>query len=387
MPWENVWPHLIQALSPDAGLGDDDLLWLRRNAGSYVVERVDDGRSAYRLYHQALVEYLVEGRDQSTDQYLVTGALLDLVPMLPGGRRDWVQAHPYIREHLSTHAARSWRMDELVIDPGYLLAAGRTSLLAALNSAKSPSARSMADIYRRAARRLQDARGTERAGYLALATVCGATPELLRSMDPIRPVDGWFPAWSMWRPDTPHDRIAAHPHGVIAVQLCTVGGRSVVVTGGDDGVAVWDLATGVLVQFLPVASEGQVLALAVSETGDHPMLVCGDDEGFMETWDITAERRLLRFPVVENGRLVALATARLDGDTVVVAGGDDGRVRLWNLRPESMIERGSSTSFHDGSATAVAIDVVAGRLVVASGGADRTVRLWDASTGNALGDR
>src|SRR5262249_18526872 len=62
LPWEDIWPRLINALSPAYRYGDEDLIWLRRTAGSYVIGGMEFGRSAYRLYHQALAEYLLEGR-------------------------------------------------------------------------------------------------------------------------------------------------------------------------------------------------------------------------------------------------------------------------------------------------------------------------------------
>ena len=38
LPWEDIWPRLVEALSPGSGYGNDDLIWLRRTAGSYAVE-------------------------------------------------------------------------------------------------------------------------------------------------------------------------------------------------------------------------------------------------------------------------------------------------------------------------------------------------------------
>ena len=86
LPWENIWPRLVEALSPGSGYGNDDLIWLRRTAGSYAVEGLADGRSAYRLYHQALTEHLLEGRDQHADQQAITDALIALVPATRGRR-------------------------------------------------------------------------------------------------------------------------------------------------------------------------------------------------------------------------------------------------------------------------------------------------------------
>ena len=173
LPWEKIWPRLAETLSPGNGYGNDDLIWLRRAAGSYAVEGLAGGRSAYRLYHQALAEHLLEGRDQRADQQAITAALVALVSPRAGGGRDWAAAHPYIRTHLATHAARGGRIDDLLTDPAYLLAADRPQLLAALGAAASVPARSAADAYRRAAPHLRTAPAREHASYLQLAARCG----------------------------------------------------------------------------------------------------------------------------------------------------------------------------------------------------------------------
>ena len=135
-------PALGRHLAPSGGravtrprYGNNDLIWLRKTAGSYAVEGLADGRSVYRLYHQALAEHLLERRDQRADQQAITSALTSLVPPGEGGTRDWHGAHPYIRAHLATHAAQAGRVDHLLADPAYLLAASQPQLLAALGAA------------------------------------------------------------------------------------------------------------------------------------------------------------------------------------------------------------------------------------------------------------
>ena len=166
LPWEDIWPRLADALSPGRGYGNDDLIWLRTAAGSYAVEGLADGRSVYRLYHQALAEHLLEHRDQRADQQAITSSLIRLVPAGEGGARDWPAAHPYIRTHLATHAAQAGSIDDLLADPAYLLAASRPQLLAATDAARSKPAQAAADAYRRAAHYLRAAPEQQHASYL-----------------------------------------------------------------------------------------------------------------------------------------------------------------------------------------------------------------------------
>jgi hypothetical protein len=172
MPWEDIWPRLADALSASNRYGNHDLVWLRTAAGSYAVEGVADGRSVYRLYHQALVEHLLEGRDQVADQRILTDILLAQVPVRPGGQRDWFAAHPYTRTHLATHAASARHIEGLATDPGFLLAAAPPQLVAALENADAEPARIAADTYRRAAHHLRSKPHREHASYLQLVAHC-----------------------------------------------------------------------------------------------------------------------------------------------------------------------------------------------------------------------
>ena len=60
LPWEDLWASLSSKLS-GRDYTDKDILWLLRQAGSYVVEAVESGHSVYRPYHAALAEYLRQG--------------------------------------------------------------------------------------------------------------------------------------------------------------------------------------------------------------------------------------------------------------------------------------------------------------------------------------
>jgi hypothetical protein len=70
-------------------------------------------------------------------------------------------------------------LDELVEDPGYLLAADRAQLLATgLGAVTTPNARTAADAYRRAVPALRRHPPSEGAGYLGLEARCGRAPAL-----------------------------------------------------------------------------------------------------------------------------------------------------------------------------------------------------------------
>ncbi|MCZ0999391.1 hypothetical protein O1M63_16905 [Streptomyces mirabilis] len=137
LPWEDIWAPLAARLA-GTGYGDEDLLWLRRHAGSYVVEAVEAHRSAYRLYHQALAEHLREASTPSR-RTARSRRCCSRVPLDHTGERIWSRAHPYLLRHLATHAARCGRLDELVTDPGYLAHAEPDELLPRSTTSPRPA--------------------------------------------------------------------------------------------------------------------------------------------------------------------------------------------------------------------------------------------------------
>ena len=75
----------------------------------------EEDRSVYRLYHEALAEYLRSLVDSTKVQRAITDTLLAMIDATPGStERDWVKAHSYIRTHLVTHAAPAGELDQLI---------------------------------------------------------------------------------------------------------------------------------------------------------------------------------------------------------------------------------------------------------------------------------
>ena len=386
LPWEGIWPRLAGALSPGHRYGNEDLIWLRRAAGSYAVEGLEGGRSVYRLYHQALAEHLLENRDQRADQQAITAALIGLVPFRQGGARDWAAAHPYTRAHLATHAARAGRIDDLLTDPGYLLAAGRPQLLAAADTARSAPAQAAADAYRHAAPHLRAAPAEQHASYLQLAARCGQAPQLADALDRCRPPGTWSTRWASWRLEPPHHAFTAHTGPVEAVAAAELEGRPVVVSGGDDGtVRVWDLATGLPVSRTSLTGHtGPVAAVVVAELEGRPVVVSGGDDGTVRVWDLATGLPVSRTSFTgHTGPVGAVAAAELDGRLLVISGSRDKTVRVWD--PASGAPVGGPFTGHTGSVRAVAVAELEGRLLVISGGDDGTLRVWDLASRRAGG--
>jgi WD40 repeat protein len=390
LPWENIWPSLVEALSPGHGYGHADLTWLRKAAGSYSVEGLTRGGSVYRLYHQALTECLLDGRDQRADQQAITHALVRVVPPREGGIKDWPEANFYIRTHLATHAAQAGRIDDLLTDPGYLLAADRPQLLAALGTARSAPARAAADTYRRAAKHLRTKPVREHASYLQLAARCGRAPVLANALESCRTPGTWSSRWASWRLEASHHTFSGRTHEVSSVALGELNGRPVVVSASEDAtVRVWDLTSGDPRGDPFTGHHGPVNAVAVAELDGRPVVVSGGDDGTVRVWDLASGAPLGDPFTGHHGPVNAVAIGELDGRPVVVSGGDDGTVRVWDLA--SGAPTADPFTGHTGRVNAVAVGELDGRPVVVCGSGHfghsvGTVRVWDLASGAPLGD-
>ena len=208
LPWEELWAPLASKLS-GRDYTDDDLIWLRRQAGSYVVEAMESGHSVYRLYHAALAEYLRQGCDEGHIHNLFSVFLMGRVPMSRSGL-DWSRAHPYILAHLATHAQRAGMLDSLLLDPGYLVNAGSAGLLAALPAARDPDAVLAGRAYQRAVHQLRDQPEDYRFSYLELASRITHAALLASRIAVSAPHRRWSVPWTHWPPEHPHRILAGH---------------------------------------------------------------------------------------------------------------------------------------------------------------------------------
>ncbi|MEV6841694.1 hypothetical protein AB0N17_46105, partial [Streptomyces sp. NPDC051133] len=117
-----VWPQVANAIAQRA-YTLAGLEWLLATAADFLVEQtVDQEEIHYRLYHQALVDYLRLAHDDHLVERRITRVLTGLAP-ITGGRPDWAKAPAYVRRHLPRHAAAARLLDPLLDDAGLLLAA------------------------------------------------------------------------------------------------------------------------------------------------------------------------------------------------------------------------------------------------------------------------
>ncbi|GIF76064.1 caspase family protein [Asanoa siamensis] len=361
LPWEDVWAPLASALS-GRHYSDDDVLWLHRNAGAYLVESGDHDRSVYRLYHEALAEYLRADGDPARSHGVIADVLLDRVPIGPGGRRDWSRAQPYPVAHLATHAARSGRLDTLLAEAGFLVAARSAELLTALGAAEDERGRAATRVYQRAVHLVTASSGFgEAAAHLDFVARRSGADFLVEDVarQPVpRP---WAVSWVRWAPEQLRLAVPS-PESIEAIDCAVLGdGRGVAVTGSFDGVVrIWDLATGDQLAALP-GHVGPINVLRCGTLADgRPVAVSAGFDRTVRSWDL------------ESGRPLATILGPVERDARTFAQVSD--------------QSGASFSARGGPITHLAVVSRPGRPPLAvTGSFDGTVRTWDVSAGRYRG--
>jgi hypothetical protein len=379
LPWEDLWAPLATAIAGNHAYTDDDIRWLRQVAGAYIVEGIADGRSVYRLYHQALIEHLRGERSEQEVQYVISKLLARHAPKSTDGRTtDWARAHPYTRTHLATHAAAAKMLDDFLVDPNYLLAAEPQRLLAALPAAQSTAAQAYRRAYRHRQRSFE---GTTTAADLEYAA-CGAGASELAD----RIARSTLPrSWATWWVN--HD-----VGSVTAVAVGEIDDRSMVITGSESGeIQIRDLADGTLrddpiIPDSPMRpySSLKVTGVAVSELEGRPVVVSGHDDDVLRVWDVATSDVIATHDLGRTPEAVAAAT--LEDRPVIVSGHSDGALRVWDVATGTAIgpavygHREHRRYDREGWVSAVAVGELHGRQVIVSGGFNSAVRVWDLAT-------
>ena len=301
LPWENLWAPLASVLSGRA-YTDEDLIRLRRQAGSYVVEAEESGRSVYRLYHAALAEALRRDHDAATVNEAFAAFLIGQVPATPS--RNWSRAHPYSRAHLATHARQGNLLDDLLRDPGYLVNAVPAGLLAALPDARSRPAERAGVAYQRAVHLFRDQPEQQCASYLEFAAQIARAPELAARVNDRFPDRPWSVPWTHWPPEYPHQIVGGHLGEVsdVLVLNAAAGKPAVLSVGADARLRTWDLQTAEPTGDYPVGSAPLVAARAIRLSGQRVAIVILSADGLLHLWDLATARLTGTFPVTSRWR-------------------------------------------------------------------------------------
>ena len=385
LPWEDFWPELAAALS-GRSYANTEIDWLIDQAGYYIVESIDNGRSTYRLFHEALALYLQADRDHVADHAAFVDISRRLTPRTADGHTDWAIAHPYIRNHLATHAAEAKQIDQLATDPRFLLAAAPAGLLTAFGSTLTTDAYAAADAYRRALALLHRAASHQQEpAYLLFAAKCAMALQLAEAIAVSRLRLDWATSWVAWRDDPRHRAVGQDQGSVRAATTVDLGGRSVLVTATEDHtLRVWDLTTGVAVGEPLTGHTGAVLAVTASTLAGACVIVSASADRTVRVWDLASGVPIGQPLLGHHGAVTEVANAGPDEPNLIVTASHDGTLRLWDITTGEEVWAVPAT--HCGPVQGVAIASVAGRREVVSVSGDDRLHRWELATGIPITD-
>jgi WD40 repeat protein len=344
LPWDNIWAPLASSLSRRK-YADEDVRWLLANAGAFVLESSEGGRSVYRLYHQALADYLRSGKRTISIHRTFVKVLTDTVPPRPeGDGPSWLLANRYVRSHLATHAVAPGSLASLVVDPLYLLAADARRLLSSIWLRWNDVPRDVVAVYRQAASNIRGDSPAVSASHLELiarkrrlADFADRTARLPLSQ-PFRT------PWARWIPQA-----SSHSFGKGESQIHSLAvaewepSRMVALVGRMDGaVEVWDIASAErLVRWKPDDADF-ARHLTVAKTPRGPLLLASWSNGRFGVYDPMTGDTVLKQDVGKKGPddVTAMCLVERNGEEVCVTAHRSMKLVVRSLRTlQPIVER------------------------------------------------
>jgi WD40 repeat protein len=322
LPWETLWAPIATAIS---GLvyTDDDVAWVQEQAGAYVVEAAEDGRAVFRLIHQELADHLRDDHRTVPIEAAIVDACLEQVPERPGGGLDWALAHPYIRRYLATHAAAAERIDELLVDPGFLTTADPGRVSRAARAATTVEGAAAAAVHLLAAEDLVDLGPPERAARLSLIAHQRMQRWLVDALEPLLDGAPWVPAWTDWVGDDPSRVVTRLPTRVTCSAAFSDGERWFYAAGDRSGrIRILDALSEE--RWLDEHLDEMLQTIRPAAIDGCWFILAGDFQGRLHVWRVSDWEHTV---VPAHGSVLgAIAVGQVDGSTVVFTAGRSGRL-------------------------------------------------------------
>ncbi|WP_432246638.1 trypsin-like peptidase domain-containing protein [Streptomyces sanyensis] len=383
---------LLTALAYARGTGIDDQLWLDfasalrytastedidelrdSPAADYLLQATptDNGAPVTRLFHQALVDELLQRRHRPSDEQ----ALLDV--LVPPPDASWAHAGAYACHHAAEHAAACGQLPALLHDPQYLTVADFTRLLPLLPPYPDSSLAPTAAVLRQAAAAVDPLPPLRRARTLSLVAAHHGLAELSHRLAAACS-NGIVPRWAHTL-GSPHQVLAGHTDWVRAVAVGLAGDRDIIATGSDDGrVRIWDAVTGQPIGAPLISGHGPVESVAIGRAGVHDIIVSGSAFGIVDSWDAVTGQPI-GDPIASDLKIKSVAIGRAGDRDIIATGTGHGRVEIWDAVTRRCIV--NPISDHIGPAGSVAIARAGTRDIIVTGSDDGTVAIWNAVTG------
>ncbi len=348
-------------------------------------------RAAFRLFHEALAEYLRQEsaryRSAAQTQHRLTEMLLARVPRTPAGGRDWSCADEYTRTYLPVHAAEGGALDIALGEAGFLATAEPGRLLAALPTVITDRGRQIARTVERVGQQLLRSPPEEQVCYLEMAARIAGDDLLAEDLAAFAPQRPWSVPWARWEPLDDGRLLGHHNDWVAAIR--TVGTRRgvIVVSASAWTVRAWSLADGSPVasglpelpspvaDMAAFAEADEIVVLTLHENGELRRITLGAAIPPQTIARDLAARGL--WLISYNGQQAVVTTTR-DDMVEALSAADGRRIGL----PAISIGNGEIlTAAKVGERILIAVATAAG-----TGAPHLTeVAVWDLNTGTVLG--
>ncbi|WP_353933015.1 WD40 repeat domain-containing protein [Okeanomitos corallinicola TIOX110] len=174
---------------------------------------------------------------------------------------------------------------------------------------------------------------------------------------------------NLWNLQTLEFSRAFDGHTSPVLSLVTTPDSKILVSGGLDGIRLWDLQ-----KQLPLATlvryDNIIYTLAISPDGQT--LASGDNKGIVKLWDLKSRQLIKQLKV--HSQVVTGLTFTPNGETLVSASGDK-TIKIWNINNGEQLQ---TFTGHNFPVNAIAINADGKTLASA---AQDGIKLWDLTTG------
>lgn len=177
-------------------------------------------------------------------------------------------------------------------------------------------------------------------------------------------------------------KLKGHDQEVYAVACIMVGKTPMAVSvGRDNSVRLWNLKTRkAKVLGYHVQSS---YAVAVGTVKGKPYAVTGDANGWIKVWDLNKRKQSGKTIRAHRKAINWLGFTHLGSKAIAVSASEDKTLRMWDLGKRKAY--GKPYKAHKKGVYSVAFAKVDGKMVAASGGKDNKIRLWNPKTGASIG--
>jgi WD40 repeat protein len=339
----------------------------------------------FRVYHQSFADFLISP-EQNPD-FLIDAAETHQAIVAAYAAIDPLSWDDYARRNLALHASKVRRLDHLLKDARFLLAADSARLVTHLDTARSARARATAAVYRQSAHVLGPLDPPGRASQLELSARYLGHSDLAPRIGACVPGRPWQTRWCQGRVTRGHQTLVGY--GVVeALATAVLPDGTPIITGATGGgVRVWRLADGLPHGRALTGHDGAVSSVATSALPDGtPVIISGGQDGTVRVWRLVDGVPHGRPLTGHDGPVRAVATSTLpDGTPVIISGGQDGTVRIWRLADGARLGK-ALTANHEAVLSVASGTLPDGTPIIISGG-DDGVCVWRLADGGLLGEQ